>query len=176
VSSTKRELNRNMNVLVDSQWIEVRDGDERVRGIYLRHYSARKNGATTKGAPNWKRICGPGEHLILLSPVCDALFVWVRQNYRLDGQKGVNCAVFRNEGVNLSSELIREACRLAWVRWPNERLFTYVNPQKIKSTNPGFCFLQAGWRRVDGLKSRRGYILLELEAGIEKCQKHQNGT
>jgi hypothetical protein len=42
------------------------------------------------------------------------------------GQRGVNCAVFRNESSVLSSELIREACGLAWTRWPGERLYTYV--------------------------------------------------
>ena len=36
---------------------------------------------------------------------------------------------------------------LAWERWPGERLFTYVDPNKVRSFNPGYCFLRAGWDR-----------------------------
>lgn len=55
--------------------------------------------------------------------------------------------MFRNEGAGLSSDLIREADSLAWQRWPVARHFTYVDDSKIQSRNPGYCFLQAGWRR-----------------------------
>ena len=141
-------------------WNVVRDGDSRIRGIYERHYSARKNGATIRGAHSWNRICGPGEHLILLTPLCDALFVWILQRYRADNQVGVNCAVFRNEGFVLSSILIHQAEVLARERWPLEwRLFTFIDGNKIRSTNPGYCFVQAGWRRC-GL-SNKGLVILE---------------
>ena len=140
-------------------WIPVSNADQRALGIYLRHYSARKNGATQRGAKNWNRFTSPGESMTLLTPLCDALFIWIKQKYRLDRQVGVNCAVFRNEGTVLSSDLIREASDMAEARWPDERLYTYVNPRRIRSTNPGCCFLKAGWR-VCG-ESKGGLIILE---------------
>jgi len=75
-----------------------------------------------------------------------ALFAWRNGiDDCIPPQLGVNCAVFRNEGDFLSSMLIKEAEELAWRKWPNERLYTYVNGQKIRSHHPGYCFIKAGW-------------------------------
>ena len=41
--------------------------------------------------------------------------------------------------------MILAAERYAWDRWPNERLYTYVAPNAVESTNPGYCFKVAGW-------------------------------
>ena len=121
-------------------WIAVKDGDDRARAIMKRHYSWREY---KDGRPHLLFV-GPGEKMVLLTLTCDALFVW-RKFKSDDGQEGVNCAVFRNEGPLLSSNLIRDACLLAWHRWPGERLYTYVNDSKIQSANPGYCFKMAGW-------------------------------
>lgn len=102
---------------------------------------------------------GPGEKLVLITPWEDAVFGW-RKAIRADGQTGVECSLFRNESPILSSELILEAERLAWQRWPGERLFTYVDPRKVASRNPGYCYLKAGWKRSP-LRSGRGMMLLE---------------
>jgi len=105
--------------------------------------------------------------MVLLTASCDALFVWHHPVMaRLSGQEGVNCTIFRNESPVLSSELIREACKLAWQRWPGARLFTYVADAKIRSTNPGACFKKAGWRRC-GRNATGKLTILELlpEAG-----------
>jgi len=56
----------------------------------------------------------------------------------------------------------RRLVEWAWKKWPPQRLYTTVNPRKIKSTNPGFCFLCAGWRRCGFTES--GLIILEKEA------------
>lgn len=141
-------------------WYQVRDGDERALALYLRHYSARPNGATQRGAKNWKRFVGPtGDFLALLTSACDALFIWRRDKYRLDGQQGINCAVFRNEGPLLSSGLILEAEQLAWRKWPGRRFFTFVDPPKIQSPNPGYCFKMAGWQFAG--TSKKGLHILE---------------
>ncbi len=99
--------------------------------------------------------------MVLISQCCRALFVWLRNTVdRLDHQVGVNCAVFRNEGAGLSSDLIREADELAWQRWPDERHFTYVDGSKIRrKRDPGRCFVRAGWS-VAGY-SKNGLVLLE---------------
>jgi len=135
-------------------WIPVRDGDDRARALYLRHYSARKY---RDGRPR-RKFVGPGEYIVLITIKCDALFIW-RKFISGDNQSGVNCACFRNEGEILSSDLINEACELAWIRWPGERLYTYVADAKVKSVNPGYCFKQAGWRFCSRNKSGKLSIL-----------------
>lgn len=135
-------------------WIAVKDADARARGILSRHYSFRHYVDGRRPA----KFVGPGEHMVLLTLVCDAVFVWRRFIDR-SGQQGVNCAAFRNEGTLLSSDLIHAADTLAFTRWPGERHYTYVNPRKIRSTNPGACFLKAGWKRCG--VSKGGLVILE---------------
>jgi hypothetical protein len=135
-------------------WIEVKDGNASARALFHRHYSYRPYADGRDPA----LFVGPGEKMVLLTPCVRALLVW-RKFKSLDRQEGVNCSVFRNEGAGQSSKLIREAMVLAWERWPDERLFTYVNPRKVKSRNPGYCFLAAGWRRCGVTKHRRLLIL-----------------
>jgi hypothetical protein len=137
-------------------WHMVRDGNPAAMALYLRHYSARQY----KDGRKRKLLCGPGYKMILLSLDNDALFVW-RKFIDNSGQRGVNCAVFRNESKVLSSKLIEEADVCAFARWPGERHYTYVNQRKIKSTNPGYCFIMAGWKKC-GL-TKGGLVILERE-------------
>jgi hypothetical protein len=96
--------------------------------------------------------------MVLLTPGGDALFIW--RKFKDDsGQQGVNCAAFRNESELLSSDLITEAMGLAWVRWPGQRLYTYIDPKRVRSTNPGYCFLAAGWHKWGTTKN--GKLILE---------------
>lgn len=74
-------------------------------------------------------------------------------------QYGICCAIFRNESPILSSTLILEAEQHAWARWPGQRLYTYVNGAAIRSTNPGYCYLKAGWSKCGATKS--GLVILE---------------
>jgi hypothetical protein len=86
------------------------------------------------------QFVGPGESIVLLSPDARALFVWRKERYRLDGQIGVNNAVFRNEGSSAgrASDLIEAAVSEAWQRWPGERLFTFVDASKVRhKRDPG---------------------------------------
>lgn len=128
-------------------WYSILDGDLRGRDLLNRHYSGRHY----KDGRKPKLFVGPGEKMVLMTSDSLAIFVW--RKFRDDsGQQGVNCAVFRNEGNYLSSDLIREACDLAWSRWPGERLYTYVNPRKVASSHPGYCFLCAGWAKCGWTK------------------------
>jgi hypothetical protein len=140
--------------ITTGHWWEVKDGDDRARQIFDRHYSRRRY----KDGRNPLLFVGPGEKMVLLTPACDAVFIW-RKFISNDGQAGVNCAVFRNESLTLSSELIAEAEALAWRRWPGERLYTYVDPRRIKSSNPGACFKAAGWRWCGVTKAKKLVIL-----------------
>lgn len=143
---------------LDGHWLASHRADPRAAALYRRHYSAEKNARPGIRDLNFM---GPGECLVLLTADCSALFAWQRNvgAPRLDGQLGVCCTVFRNEGPILSSELIREAQEIAWRRWSGERLFTYVWNDKVKSVNPGFCFKRAGWRTCGRNKDGRLTIL-----------------
>lgn len=135
-------------------WYGVLDGDARARALFHRHYSYQPY----KDGRSPKLFVGPGEKMVLMTPNCDALFIW-RKFISGDGQQGVNCSVFRNESPVLSSTLILEAEVYAWERWPGERLYTYINVRAIKSRNPGYCFKQAGWRYCGVTKWNRLHIL-----------------
>jgi hypothetical protein len=139
-------------------WLEVWDGNPTAAALYDRHYSRNRNAV---GDP---RIAGPGQKLVLLSPCARALLVWrVFKSKDPSAQPGdINCAIFRNEGAGLSSDLIRAAQRLAWDQWGHRRLYTYVNPRRVRSPNPGYCFKQAGWRLCGVTKTRKLLILEKL--------------
>lgn len=62
--------------------------------------------------------------------------------------------LFRNLGAGLSSELIKSATEATYREWlarygelPNERLRTEVAIRSVKSPNPGYCYIKAGWEK-----------------------------
>ena len=140
-------------------WHEAKDGNADARELFDRHYSRYRY----KDGRKPKLFCGPGEKMVLLTEAADALFVW-RKFRSADGQQGVNCAVFRNESPHLSSDMILDAEEIAWLRWPQTRLFTYVKAEAIASRNPGYCFKRAGWRQC-GITKVNKLVILEKEAG-----------
>jgi hypothetical protein len=150
-------------LIEDGVWRRTLDGDPEGLGLYRRHYSARQY----RDGRRPRLFVGPGEKLVLVAHGGRALFVW-RRFQDDSGETGVNCAVFRNEGAGLSSALITEADAIAWSRWPGERLYTYVDGAAVRSSNPGFCFLAAGWRHVRWTKGGHGrHPLRVLEARPE---------
>lgn len=137
-------------------WRESRDGNPVGLQIYRRHYSR----YVYRDGRDPALFVGPGEKTVLLSHHDDALFVW-RKFIDGSGQQGINCAVFRNESPHLASEMILDAEGWAALRWPGERLYTYVNPARIRSTNPGYCFKRAGWVPAGMTRGRRPLLVLE---------------
>lgn len=135
-------------------WRMSRDGDPIGLGLHRRHYSRRRYADGRKPA----LFVGPGEKLVLIGHDDNALFVWRRFVSRA-GEQGVNCAIFRNESRHLSSAMILDAERWAADRWPGERFYTYVDPSRVRSSNPGYCFKRAGWRSCGRTKIRRLIIL-----------------
>jgi hypothetical protein len=132
-----------------SNWILAQDGEPELKVLYDRHYSSRHY----KDGRKPKKFCGPGEIIVLTLPDRTALFVW--RKFKDDsGQRGINCAIFRNESEIKSSDLIREACAIAHKCWPGERLYTYVRAAAVKSRNPGFCFICAGWKHCGRTKGK----------------------
>ena len=115
-------------------WIPCSDADPEARALFDRHYSR----YIYADGRRPKKFIGPGEYLALMTPAADALCVW-RKFIPMDDQTGVNCAIYRTENPeHRCSDLLREAEDLAWQRWPGERLYTYINPRKVRSPNPGY--------------------------------------
>jgi hypothetical protein len=139
---------------IEPHWYLTKDGDLSCLALYERHYSCYRY----KDGRERFLFVGPGQKIVLRTGDADAMFVW-RKFIDDSGQKGINCAVFRNEGPLLSSELIRQADAIADHVWPRERHYTYVDPKAVRSTNPGFCFMAAGWRRCGMTES--GLLIFE---------------
>lgn len=138
-------------------WWVTKDGDRSCLALYLRHYSSKKRAARAPG-----QFVGPGEHIVLRTACASAMFVWRRYvDDTIPKQEGVECSVFRNEApeVFTSSELIRQADAVADRCWPGERHYTKVDPKAVRSANPGYSFIRAGWRRCG--TTAGGLLLLE---------------
>lgn len=144
---------------VSKYWRETKDGDFGCRRLLENHYSYNPRVDMFGDTP--KLFVGPGEKLVLrdynLSD-CKAVFVW-RKFIDDSGQTGVNCAVFRNESVSRSSDMILDAEHWARDRWGSIRAYTYVAADKVKSQNPGYCYKVAGWKNAGMTKG--GLFILE---------------
>lgn len=165
-----------MNVqpfLVGDGWIEVRDGDSSCLDIFLRHYSC--SPARRKDA---KLFMGPGSKLALLSADGKALCGWRKSVYRADGQTGVECVVFRREGGDVASAMLRSARIIAQGRWPGERFFTFVDPLRVAPTpragRPtwGHCFYQDGWSFA-GITKKRLHVLQRFPDSHERIARRR---
>lgn len=144
-------------------WIKIKDGDVGLREALNQHYSCYHY----KDGRKPKLSIGPGQKMALKTIDGLAYFAW-RKFFSRNGQTGINCAIFINNGPVLSSKLILEAEQLAWERWPGDRLYTYVDASKIKSINPGYCFKKAGWKLCG--KTRMNHRLI-----LEKLPSNQKG-
>jgi hypothetical protein len=141
--------------LPGNPWLRSTDADPHARAVFDRHYSRIRYRDGRKP----KQFIGPGEYLLLVLPDYSAIFAW-KKFISLDKQEGINCAIFRNEGHLLSSCLILAAEEWAEWKWPGwDRFYTYINAEKVRSTNPGYCFQMAGWRACGVTKVNRLRIL-----------------
>lgn len=141
-------------------WIVTTRSDEAVRALRTRHYS-------TLGSTG--RTVGPPGRVVVLRTE-DGLAGWITHypapELALDGLDALRCSMFRNEGPLLSSMLVLAAMRVSEEALgvaPADGWLTYVEPGKIASPNPGYCFLRAGWRRDRDWRHRR---LLRLRAEL----------
>jgi len=142
-------------------WWITKDGDEIFKEFYDRHYSR----IFYKDGRNPKLFIGPGFKIVLRTLSCDAIWAWRKfKDACIDErtgkpQAGINNSIFRNESTIKSSELIRQADAIADFIWPGERHYTYVDAEKVRSVNPGYCYIIAGWKRCGMTKS--GKLILE---------------
>ena len=123
----------------DDRLVKTTPFDDEMRQLADRHYSRRTVGA--------RQFAYSGRKLVLRNQAGSVLWVWMfpDPSIRMDGQTGYNCAIFRNESSRRSSDIILEAEQFAIARWGPGRMYTYIDPAKVRSTNPGYCYLKAGW-------------------------------
>jgi hypothetical protein len=115
-----------------------------------RHYSRQK--------PGTPQFVPPGRCHVLVTLKADAVWVtsWPFAEYVKHEWAGawVN-SIFRNEGDDLSSDLIREAVAATRWRWtpPPLGLISFVDAGKVKrKRDPGRCFRKAGFSLVGETK------------------------
>lgn len=143
-------------------WVRSTKFDPLVCALADRHYSRRPSSV------GCGQVGPPGRLLVFLSS--DGLAAWVshwpKAELALDGIDAFRCSLFRNESPVLSSVLIAEARATTVESWgppPSDGWLTYIEPGKIASANPGYCFKLDGWE-LDRDWSHRRLIRLRRPA------------
>lgn len=129
-------------------WKQIPKGDQEARKIADRHYNRQKVGSPY--------FLPPGNTFLLVNADYSALWGCVYQKYSFHAWPNtINNCIFRNESLTLSSEMILEATKLTleyYKDYNHDGLITFVNPFKIKSINPGYCYKMAGWKKIGNTK------------------------
>jgi hypothetical protein len=131
--------------------------DPEMAALADRHYSRRTLGN--------RQFMYSGRKLVLRDVAGEVLFgwMWADDDKRMDSQSGYNCAIFRNESKRRSSDIILEAECHAFAFWGANRVFTYVDPRKVASRNPGYCFKMAGWQ-LERITNSGKHLLVKFPA------------
>ncbi|MEF3304170.1 hypothetical protein [Paenibacillus sp. GYB003] len=136
-------------------WIVTQKADRAGSALANAHYSRQTIGAA--------QFCRPGKNLVLRTVEGNAVWVTWHSEYRKDGLEAWENTLFRNESSYLSSDLIKWAIFATICEWgdrlPRDGIITYVQASAVKSTNPGCCYLNSGFRRRGSSKSRRLQLL-----------------
>jgi hypothetical protein len=142
-------------------WTLTNKGDRACVQLADRHYSRRKVGSP--------QFMPPGQTIVLRAPGC--VWGWWRPHpasgiKAMNGLDGWTCTIFRNEGGWQSSALILAAEAFIEDCGP-DGLITYVADAKIRSTNPGYCFLCAGYSRTGRSADGRKTLLQKRWPALE---------
>jgi hypothetical protein len=130
--------------------------DQECRELADRHYNRQ-----SPGAP---QFAGNGPKLVLRDTAGDVVWVWINSPLaRWDGQTGYYNQTFRNESARLSSDIILEAEQHAITKWGPGRMFTYIDPASVRSSNPGYCYLMARWHKHGYSKTRRRRLMVKYD-------------
>lgn len=137
-------------------WRRTWKSDPDAREIADRHYNRQK--------PGTAQFTQPGRNLVLLRN--DALWVtafpfaeYVRHAW---AGAWIN-SLFRNEGGEICSKLIRAAVAITLTEWapPPLGMITFVDPEHVRPTKVrgetiyGFCYLKAGFKHVGFTKVKK---------------------
>ena len=162
-----------ITIIEGGVWVASSDRNPAAVAMFMRHYSRHRK---PRPRSNYYRqgFVGPTRKLILMTSDGTSLFAWAfpKEEFN-DGYEGVRCTIFRNEGHYLSSDLIKEADKIAWNKWPEAiRHYTWVWDVKVASSNPGYCFKKAGWVAA-GRNKTNELTLLEINHLTER-NDHDN--
>jgi hypothetical protein len=128
-------------------WERSWRADPAARVLADRHYNRQKPGSP--------QFVPPGRCLVLLSSDQRAVWVtsWPIAAYVQHAWAGawVN-SLFRNEGEQLSSDLIRQAVTATVAEWPEVPelgMVSFVDAGKVRpKRDPGRCYRRAGWQHA----------------------------
>lgn len=142
-------------------WLRTWKADPRLAALADRHYSRKTPGAS--------QFAPPGLVLPLITPEGGAGWCsWITNFPDAEWLRDAwACTLFRNEAQQfyLSSDLVTQAVAAtvaAWGEPPAGGTVTTVDPRKIRSANPGFCFIQAGFVRLPERTKDRDLVILRL--------------
>ena len=148
-----------------SIWQRSNRADPRARELADRHYNRQKVGAS--------QFVPPGRCLVLYAETATGKSFWVTSwpfaQYVKHAWAGAwMCSAFRNEGAGLSSDLIAQAVAATCDEYgapPALGMVTFVDEAKTrrgrsKTSPPGKCFLEAGFRYAG--RTKGGLIALQL--------------
>lgn len=139
-----------------THWTLSYRADPHARQLADRHYNRQSIGSA--------QFVPPGRCLVLTTP--DALLVtsWPFAEYVKHAWPGAwICSAFRNEGLALSSDLVRAAVAATCWKWttPPLGMVTFIDPSKTRrKRDPGRCFRRAGFRPAG--QTAGGLIVLQL--------------
>lgn len=138
------------------EWLPVKTSDYRLRALRDRHYAGGVGGRT---------VGQPGRRIAFVTFEGTAGWVshWPESQYvGHDFGDAFTCTLFRKEHAGLASPMIVDAIGRTEARWgapPPGGWLTFVDPDKVASPNPGYCFKMAGFVEVGRTKDR-GLIVL----------------
>lgn len=129
-------------------WTRSNRFDSRALVLADRHYSRQK--------PGTNQFVKAGSCAVFYAEVNRGRAVWVsvwQQHVRHSWPGAWECAMFRNEGAGVSSELIRQAVAATHAHYgppPSLGMITFVDPnatdaRRSRHALPGQCFYEAGF-------------------------------
>jgi len=143
-------------------WVRSFRADPYGRVIADRHYNRQAVGSA--------QFVPPGRCLVMLTDAADALWVtsWPLAEYVQHDWAGAwmnSC--FRNEGEQLSSDLIRAAVAATLAEWPTPPdlgMVSFVDAGKVRrKRDPGRCYRKAGFKLVG--KTKAGLLAFQMLPG-----------
>lgn len=104
----------------------------------------------------------------VICPIRYVAWQWPKPGMRKDGQEGFNNTLFhRSERCPYqASDIVLAAEKAVVQHWGENRAYTYVDPEKIQSANPGYCYKVAGWSFVKLSKSKKPLLEKMLTNGV----------
>lgn len=148
--------------MTSSPWRMSDRADPALAALADRHYPRQRHGS--------RKFIAPGHSLALIT--ADKTTGWVSRwpKYAQHAWPGAwENPLFRKEGGGLASEMILHAVAHTRYRWPSVPalgMITFIDPDALPGTNPGYCYLMAGFRRVGWTTERKRLVLQLLPADM----------